>query len=87
MSGSDPAFPQKRKVNIQELAMHHGNGATIPREALEEFCPGLTKRELFAAVALQGLIASPNKTDNHCKLIAQDACKLADALLAELERK
>jgi hypothetical protein len=45
---------------------------------------GLTKREMFAMAAMQGLFAS-----NYAATIAQvaaDAVSAADALLAELER-
>jgi hypothetical protein len=46
---------------------------------------GLTKREWFAGLALQGICASgPTYPD---ALLARDAVRLADALLAELERK
>jgi hypothetical protein len=45
---------------------------------------GLTKRELFAAMAMQGMLAHPEcPTWN----VSEDAVKAADALLAELEKK
>jgi hypothetical protein len=46
--------------------------------------PGLTKREYFAAVALQGLLAFEPASIN---VIVPDAVEYADALLAALERK
>lgn len=47
---------------------------------------GLTKREYFAAIALQGLLASD--TTNHDKWtdIAESAVLSADALIAELNK-
>lgn len=44
---------------------------------------GLTKRELFAAMALQGLCACPTAVGG----IARDAVEFADALLAELAKE
>lgn len=58
--------------------------------------PGLTKREYFAARAMQGLLAE-NKIDwgmwdinkNHSVkyLVARNAIEFADALIAELNKK
>lgn len=45
---------------------------------------GLTKREYFAGVALQGLVA--NLHNNSPKFIAEVAVKIADELLKELEK-
>lgn len=74
--GSDPAFPSHNK--------HHG----------------LTKRELFAAMAMQGIVNhemtygiynKPSTKEiwrtDHTAEIADYAVAMADALLAELERK
>ncbi len=47
--------------------------------------PGLTKRELFAAMALQGLLSAPNQIGSPQRC-ATDAAELADALLAELAK-
>ena len=44
---------------------------------------GLTKRELFAAMALQGMLANP-AIDGNEKDIALDAIEYADALIEEL---
>lgn len=51
--------------------------------------PGLTKRELFAAMAMQGFAAVPCPGGVTNQAIAHDvgsAVLYADALLAELER-
>lgn len=45
---------------------------------------GLTKRELFAAMAMQGLLASGTVSFAHMRAAA--AVELADALLAELAK-
>lgn len=48
---------------------------------------GFTKREYFAAMAMQGILASfPAQARMDHELIAQAALKAADALLAELEK-
>lgn len=46
---------------------------------------GLTKREHFAAMAMQGLLSNPDK-DFFRGDLAEEAAALADALLAELEK-
>ncbi len=53
----------------------------------EEF--GLTKREYFAAMAMQGIMANPNcepMTPEHFKNIASDALNIADTLLEGLSK-
>lgn len=51
-------------------------------------CGGLTKREYFAAVCLQGFISTLTiNRDDHAELLSQTSVKYADALIAELERK
>jgi hypothetical protein len=47
--------------------------------------PGLTKREYFAAKALQGLLADPSTIIS--KNVAQDAVKLADHLIQALSNE
>jgi hypothetical protein len=48
-------------------------------------CHGLTKREYFAAMAMQGAISNPN-FNGDITLAARDAVAAADALLKELEK-
>lgn len=52
--------------------------------------PGLTKRELFAAMALQGICASHDREDGafrqNIDAMAVCAVRSADALLDELEK-
>lgn len=50
--------------------------------------PGLTKRELFAAMAMQGILACslPALTPDTPEDCAVDAVHYADALLAELAK-
>ena len=49
---------------------------------------GVTKREYFAGLAMQGLCADPNNHDLFSSIehAAQNAVAIADVLLAELER-
>ena len=42
---------------------------------------GMTLREWFAGMALQGMIASGDANDNQIGVIAQEAYKLADAMI------
>ena len=48
---------------------------------------GLTKRELFAAMAMQGNLADPASGDRTLAEIASDSVAMADALLAELAKE
>lgn len=53
----------------------------------EQLPEGLAKREYFAAMAMQGIMANPNcepMTPEHFKNIASDAINIADVLLEEL---
>ena len=46
---------------------------------------GLTKRELFAAMALQGMVSTSARGDPE-ENVARMACVFADSLLAELAK-
>jgi hypothetical protein len=68
----------------------HANDQAFPRPASHspEFGPthpklGLTKREYFAAMALQGLIVNGNSG----VFIANDAVQMADALIEALNKE
>lgn len=47
--------------------------------------PGLTKREYFAAMAMQGLCAEDHSKE--CKTVALWSVGMADALIAELNKE
>lgn len=47
---------------------------------------GLTKREYFAAMAMQGLLTCATDTDATIPQMAEDAVSASNALLAELEK-
>lgn len=53
--------------------------------------PGLTKREHFAAMAMQGLLTYVEDAFHNTSItretIASDAVKMADALIAELNKE
>jgi hypothetical protein len=50
------------------------------------FDHGLTKREYFAAMALQGLLVMA-KDDDSMQFLARQSVKMADALIEELNKK
>lgn len=82
---NDPAFPS----HVAE-EMSHQNGDRRNQVS----GGGLTKRELLAAMAMQGLLANvqlPLLMNNHSQVPAYEqighiALKNADALIAELEK-
>ena len=73
-NGKKPAFAK--------AAFYH------PEGGIDSPQQGLTKREYFAGLAIQGLLASPNFNWEHYegKDTAKDAIEIADALLAELDK-
>jgi hypothetical protein len=58
-------------------------GMNDPAYPMHGFNKGLTKRELIAAMAMQGLLATPGEYE-HAKTIAQWAVDQADALIERL---
>ena len=70
---SGPAFPSANKLQLGEYSTT-GHA-------------GLTKRELFAAMAMQGMVANERlATQFTDELLAADAVEAADALLIELAK-
>lgn len=66
-----------------------GSGRVFPIVQCKEIhTTGLTKRELFAAMAMQGILANPEITKEHKYLnIEQSAIKFADGLINELNKE
>jgi len=62
----------------------HRDGSYMPRDVYG----GLTKRELFAAMLMQGMIASESESEGlyRPETAATRAVKFADALLKELAK-
>jgi hypothetical protein len=75
VSGSDSAFPKLGDLRT-----------TGKRYYAEYSAGGLTKRELFAAMAMQGLICKTN-VRGEAGEYADAAVECADALIAALERE
>ena len=78
MSGNDSAFPV--------IAGHmEGFGPAQGKDSV-----GLSKRELFAAMAMQGICARNKDAAGdiltHIPTVASTAVRYADALIAELEK-
>ena len=48
---------------------------------------GLTKREYFASMALQGIIANKDGLDIKIERIAESAVDMADTLIEELNKR
>lgn len=68
--------------------MSNGNEMAYPVPATDHhnIQPGLTKRELFAAMAMQGLCAADSGFEEQATQIAEWAVFQADALLAQLAK-
>ena len=71
--------------------MENSNKPSYPvtREVISNAHVGLTKREYFAGLAMQGIMTN-NKTEPtipiHFQNIAEDAVRIADELLKQLEK-
>ncbi len=63
--------------------MKNGEQRAFPADARTHTDGGLTKREYFAGLAMQGMVMSDLKFED----MAHDAVKMADALLAELRKQ
>ena len=73
LDGHQPAFP--------------GKLIKRPHEHDEDcFFPGMTMREYFAGIAMQGLMSNPQVGIADFDGVAKAAVKVADALVAELHR-
>lgn len=77
---NQPAFPVE--VSVDE----NGNFRGSQTSNFSGFEMGLTKREYFAAMAMQGLVSNLHGTYNPTSL-ANQCVGLADALLKELSNK
>lgn len=76
-NGDLPAMPF-----IEESKSEQYNGATHTTATC--MATGLTKREMFAMAAMQGILSCDNS--EFTNVAASSAVSHADALLAELER-
>lgn len=63
--------------------MTNPNDPAFPRDSQNNPC--LTKREFFAALAMQGFIARARDSETW-RGVAESAIGLADALIAELSK-
>ncbi len=72
-NGNLPAMPQTHSDNLCQQT------GTVKVEHA-----GLTKREMFAMAAMQGILSNSSNVMSYC---ARDAVMMADELLAELERQ
>ena len=79
MNNADmPAIPV---VNSEGFSAHPASGAIDPGT-----CSGLTKREYFAGLAMNRILAKDERGVMSPEITAQASVRMADALLAELER-
>lgn len=77
-NGDMPAMPLSIEQAENLYGFIHGNHG-------EPDGLGLTKREHFAGLALQGMCGDPDRKGEFSNY-ARDAVMMADALLAELEK-
>lgn len=85
MNNSDrPAMPLSATEYLGEMIAE--DSGVVMNQFLDAF-GGLTKREHFAAMAMQGMMANTHAIENLSQNdLAQEAVSMADALLKELEK-
>lgn len=69
--------------NLNQNRMENGKQSAFATASDSRYQAGLTKREYFAGLAMQGLAFKFNAPDEK---LAEWSVKMADALLAELEK-
>lgn len=74
-NSNKPAYPQKWIPNHAHINSSH------PSDVI-----GLTKREYFAAMALQGICANPERDGDSYNTIAEYSVSAADKLLTKLDQ-
>lgn len=85
---NEPAFPQTNEQRYSDPI----HGVVRPLDIYGEAPAGLTKRELFAAMAMQGVVQRPPELNTvydairDAPSVAQCSVAFADALLAELAK-
>jgi hypothetical protein len=71
-------------------SLGHGNTIAVHAPGFDSVIidtqPGLSARALFAAMAMQGILANPGSVGVGVSVVAQRAVEDADALLAELAK-
>ena len=88
-------FPQISRTDTRD-AFAQRRSAPLASDIVETVLGGLTKRELLAAMAMQGLL-SQGERERFAELAKEDAipvtsviaimsCEFADALIAELDK-
>lgn len=85
-----PDEGQQQKPSAATIAFHQAAPKPLGEQSafLSFDAGGLTKREYFAATALGACVSNPlNRAKHDANDYAKAAVLLADALLAELERR
>lgn len=70
---------EKNDAAFAKAAFYHPEGGIDSPQS------GLTKREYFAAMAMQGILADPDN-QGYAEGIAKDAVKIADELITQLNQ-
>ena len=82
--GNESAFPRHEPVIAKKI------GSGLTENEYIEITRGLTKREYFAAMAMQGILNNSdmvsNKDENSLTWASDAAIKFADALLNHLSQ-
>lgn len=77
---SEPAFPRPPRPSRPPRPLSVSTGAVYDQQ-------GISLRDYFAAKAIQGICASGPGSQWSNEMLSQEAYRLADAMLAQREKK
>lgn len=81
--GNEPAYPGEYMVSVPNMSP-----MSVGRKLITAHARGMTLREHFAGLAMQGLLgAVTDKRNMTHSFYAEQAVKAADALIAELSKE
>lgn len=84
---TDPIDTRARQLGAEPAAPTEETRRNSYGDIHERYTvPGLTKRELFAALAMQGVLSAAGETRLSPFWVANEAVQCADALLKELAK-
>lgn len=69
-----------------EQSIYNGNEPANPIESNSAYRGGLTKREYFAGLAMQGVCSTDSAMVNSSQILAEWSVEMADALLIQLRK-
>ncbi len=75
-----PAFPTKRERQMSEMDL----GVNYSPDQMNIHIPGMSLRDWFAGMAMQGILSNPHESmSSDLLIVPKQAYQMADAMIAE----